>query len=117
MMSELSFQDFCVVFYGSNHFYDPLLFEAYIRPPHCKTATLNLKLSLLRALLSSVVFSLLESALCLWIQVHLLWIQGLTRLVLWIQILTLIEDQGLWIHVHVLLSSLVIDLFGVEFWN
>ena len=34
-----------------------------------------------------------------------LWIQGLKRLVLWIQILTLLEDQGLWIQVLVLLCS------------
>ena len=44
------------------------------------------------------MFSLLESALCLWIQVHPLWIQGLKRLVLWTQNLTLLEDQGLWIQ-------------------
>ena len=34
-----------------------------------------------------------------------LWIQGLKRLVLWIQILTLLEDQGLWIQALVLLCS------------
>ena len=68
------------------------------------------------------MFSLLESALCLWIQVHPLWIQGLKRLVLWTQNLTLLEDQGLWIQTSVLhlsyakaasaspLSSLLIDL-------
>ena len=34
----------------------------------------------------------------MWIQVHPLWIQGLKRLVLWTQNLTLLEDQGLWIQ-------------------
>ena len=48
------------------------------------------------------MFSLLESALCLWIHVHPLWIQGLKRLVLWTQNLTLLEDQGLWIQTSVL---------------
>ena len=51
------------------------------------------------------MFSLLESALCLWIQVHPLWIQGLKRLVLWSQNLTLLEDQGLWIQAIVLHCS------------
>ena len=51
------------------------------------------------------MFSLLESALCLWIQVHPLWIQGLKRLVLWTQNLTLLEDQGLWIQTIVLYCS------------
>ena len=45
---------------------------------------------------------MLESALCLWIQVHPMWIQGLKRLVLWIQNQTLLEDQGLWIQAIVL---------------
>ena len=51
------------------------------------------------------MFSLLESALCLWIQVHPLWIQGLKRLVLWTQNLTLLGDQGLWIQTIVLHCS------------
>ena len=51
------------------------------------------------------MFSLLESALCLWIQVHPLWIQGLKRLVLWTQDLTLLEGQGLWIQTIVLHCS------------
>ena len=51
------------------------------------------------------MFSLLESALCLWIQVHPLWIQGLKRLVLWTQNLTLLEGQGLWIQTIVLHCS------------
>ena len=51
------------------------------------------------------MFSLLESALCLWIQVHPLWIQGLKRLVLWTQNLTLLEDHGLWIQTIVLHCS------------
>ena len=32
MLSELYFQDFCVVFHRSNHLDDHSLFEAYIRP-------------------------------------------------------------------------------------
>ena len=55
---------------------------------------------LLRALLSFLVFSLLVDS-----STPPLWIQGLKRLVLWIQILTLLEDQGLWIQVFVLLCS------------
>ena len=51
------------------------------------------------------MFSLLESALCFWIQVHPLWIQGLKRLLLWTQNLTLLEDQGLWIQAIVLHCS------------
>ena len=51
------------------------------------------------------MFSLLESALCLWIQVHPLWIQGLKRLVLWTQNLALLEGQGLWIQAIVLHCS------------
>ena len=53
------------------------------------------------------MFSLLESALCLWIQVHPLWIQGLKRLVLWTQNLTLLKCQGLWIQAIVLHCSCV----------
>ena len=34
-----------------------------------------------------------------------LWIQGLKRLALWIQTLTLLEDQGLWIQATVLHCS------------
>ena len=56
------------------------------------------------------MFSLLESALCLWIQVHPLWIQGLKRLVLWTQNLTLLEDQGLWIQTLVLHLSYTLRL-------
>ena len=48
---------------------------------------------------------MLESALCLWIQVHSLYIQGLKRLVMWTQNLTLPEDQGLWIQTYVLYCS------------
>ena len=44
---------------------------------------------------TSYVFSLLESALCLWIQ-------GLKMLVLWTQKLTMLEDQGLWIEAIVI---------------
>ena len=51
------------------------------------------------------MFSLLESALCLWIQVHPLWIQGLKRSVLWTQNITLLEGQGLWIQAIVLHCS------------
>ena len=51
------------------------------------------------------MFSLLESALCLWIQVHPLWIQGLKRLVLWTQNLTLLENQGLSIQAAALYCS------------
>ena len=51
------------------------------------------------------MFSLLERALCLWIQVHPLWIQGLKRLALWTQNLTLLEDPGLWIQTIVLHCS------------
>ena len=66
----------------------------------------NLKLSLFESsAFFSLVFSLLESALCLWIQVHPLWIQGSKRLVLWTQNLTLLEDQGLWIQTIVLHCS------------
>ena len=56
-------------------------------------------------MLSFLVFSLLESAMCLWIQVHPLWIQGLKRLVLLTQNLTLLEYQGLWIQATVLHCS------------
>ena len=56
------------------------------------------------------MFSLLESALCLWIQVHPLWIQGLKRLVLWTQNLTLLEDQGLWIQTLVFHLSYTLRL-------
>ena len=48
---------------------------------------------------------MLESDLCLWIQVHPLWIRGLKRLVLWTQNLTLLEDHGLWIQTIVLHCS------------
>ena len=41
----------------------------------------------------------------MWIQVYHLWIQGLKRLVLWTQNLTLLEDQGLWIQTIVLHCS------------
>ena len=53
------------------------------------------------------MFSLLESALCLWIRLHPLYIQGLKRLVLWTQNLALIEGQGLWIQAIVLHWSCV----------
>ena len=48
---------------------------------------------------------MLENALYLWIQVQPLWIQGLKRLALLIQNLTLLEDQGLWIQSIVLHCS------------
>ena len=63
----------------------------------------------------------------MWIQVHPLWIQGLKRLVLWTQNLTLLEGQGLWIQAIVLhcscakaasllllLSYLVLDAEAIE---
>ena len=92
----------CCLFMG-HIIWMTLYFLRPIQGPHCNPWEHNLKLSLFESsAFFSWLFSLLESAMCLWIQVHPLWIQGLKMLVMWTQNLTLLEDQGLWIQTFVL---------------
>ena len=70
MMLVLYFQDFELSFHESFHLDAPSPFEAYIRPPIVSLELTIFSYPILRTLLSFLVFSLLESALCLWTQVH-----------------------------------------------
>ena len=104
MLSKLYFQDFYVVFSRVKSLGRPFNSLGLYKTP---IVTLEHTIKLI-PLFESLAFSTLQCSPYLRVlyaygfKYNPLWIQGLKRLVLWIQTLTLLEQQGLWIQATVL---------------